>query len=456
MDSKALQAALRYIEDWLRFQMRALERPGMTLAISHRQRIVLELGLGTADVLKKTPMTPRHQLRIASHSKSFTAAGILKLREQGLLNLDDPVGRHVADLHPEVANVRLVQLLSHSAGLARDGADAGQFQDQHPFLSRKQLLDDLSAPLAIQPNTRFKYSNHGFGLLGLVIEAVTGEAYADWMQRNIIGPAGLAETLPDAAPGPRMHLASGHSGRLLLGRRVVIPGDQPTNAIAPAGGFVSTATDVARFYAQLLPQARRSVLSVESRREMLRRHAQVPHSSTPAGYGLGVMHGSYQGWDWVGHTGSLQGFVSRSLVLPQQELSISLLTNSIDGFSWPWVDGILQTLQVFDRHGAPGARTRDWSGRWWSLWGPTDLVPVGDRVFAVSPGMAAPFTDATELTPQARDRALMSQANGYAGFGELARLERDAQGQVKEVWLGASRNRPEKQVAREVQRRYAG
>ena len=454
MDSKALQAALRYIESWLAFQLRVLERPGLALALTHRQRVVLELGLGEADILKKTRMTARHQLRIASHSKSFTAAGILKLREQGLLNLDDPVGRHVKGLHADVAKVRLAQLLSHSAGVARDGRDAGQFQDRHPYLGPDQLLSDLDEGLAIPPNTRFKYSNHGFGLLGLVIEAITGEGYGDWMRREIIAPAGLKDTLPDALPGERMRLASGHSGRLLLGRRVVVPGDQPTHAIAPAGGYVSTASDVARFYAQLLPQAARSVLSVESRRELMRRQTAVPHSSTPAWYGLGVMHGSFQGWDWVGHTGSLQGFVSRSLVLPGQDIALSLLANSMDAFTWPWVDGILQILQTFDKHGAPTSRTRDWTGRWWSLWGPVDLVPVGSGVLAVSPALTAPFTDATELTPSGKDRALMSQANGYAAFGEEARLVRDARGRVKELWLGGSLNRPEKVVAREVQRRY--
>lgn len=456
MDPKALRAALRYIESWLAFQLRALERPGMTVAVSHKQRIVLELGLGEADILKKTPMTAHHQLRIASHSKSFTAAAILRLREQGLLNLDDPVGRHVKGLHADVAKVRLSQLLSHSAGVARDGPDAGQFQDRHPYLDREQVLRDLGGGLAIAPNTRFKYSNHGFALLGLAIEAVTGEPYADWMQREIIEPAGLKDTLPDVLPGKRMRLASGHSGRLLLGRRVLVPGDNPTRAIAPAGGFVSTAADVANFYAQLLPTARHSVLSVDSRRELMRRHAQVPHSSLPSWYGLGVMHGSYQGWDWVGHTGGLQGFVSRSLVLPQQEIAISILANSQDAFTWPWVDGVLQVLQAFDKHGAPTARTRDWTGRWWSLWGATDLVPAGDCVLAVSPAMAAPFTDATQLTPTGKDRALMSQANGYASFGEEARLVRDAKGKAKELWLGGSLNRPEKVMAREMQRRYKG
>jgi hypothetical protein len=181
------------------------------------------------------------------------------------------------------------------------------------------------------------------------------------------------------------------------------------------------------------------VLSVASRREMLRRHWAVPHSTVPLGYGLGVMHGSYQGWEWFGHTGGLQGFVSRSVVLPAQALSVSVLCNSIDGLSWPWVDGVLQILQTFERHGAPTAATRAWAGRFWSLWGPTDLVP---------------FTDATELTPIGKDSALMSQANGYASFGEEARLVHTASGAIKELWLGGSRNVPEAVAARTLRRRY--
>ena len=450
-----LGAALDYIPRWLELQLRITERPGMAVAVHHRQKTVLDLALGHARLRGRKPLTTAHQFRIASHSKSFTAAGILKLREARRLRLDDAVGRHVPGLHADIAGATLAQLLSHSAGVTRDGPDAGQFQDRQPFLSRDQLLAQLREPPAIDANTRFKYSNHGFALLGQVIEAITGEAYADWMQREIVDAAGLRHTHPDALPGDKLMLSDGHSGRALLGRRMVVPGDQSTHAIAPAGGFVSTAADVARFYAQLMPAARRSVLGVDSRREMTRRHWTVPHAAAPTGYGLGVMHGAYQGWEWFGHTGSLQGFVSRTCALPLQDLTITVLCNALDGFSWPWVDGMLQILQAFAVNGAPSAKTRDWSGRWWSLWGATDLVPMREKVFAVSPGLAAPFTDATELTVLRRDHARMTQANGYASHGEAARLVRDTAGTVKEVWLGGSCNRPEAAVAREMRRRYA-
>src|ERR687891_1301285 len=108
-----LRSALDYIPEWLAFQMRASERPGCILAIAQRDRVVLEQAWGTADLATGEPLTPRHRFRIASHSKSFTAAGILKLREQGKLKLDDPVGQFVGELHPTVARTTVAQLLSH-------------------------------------------------------------------------------------------------------------------------------------------------------------------------------------------------------------------------------------------------------------------------------------------------------------------------------------------------------
>ena len=107
-------------------------------------------------------------------------------------------------------------------------------------------------------------------------------------------------------------MASGHSGKLILGRRVVIPGGFPTNAIAPAGGVVSTARDLALFFSQLSPKARASVLSVSSRREMVRRQWRNQHSSLEAYYGLGTISGTLNGWEWFGHSGGLQGCRSPS------------------------------------------------------------------------------------------------------------------------------------------------
>src|SRR5437588_7933540 len=259
---KWLPAALDYIPRWLEFQMRESEQPGCVVAIGDKGEIVLEQAFGSADLDQGTALTPRHRFRVASHSKSFTRAGIMKLREAGRLHLDDAVGHYVGGLHRSIAEATVAQLLSHSAGLVRDGWDSGQWQERRPFLDAPELRADLARAPIIAANTRFKYSNHGFGLAGMVIEAITGEPYRDWIKREIVTAAGLAETEPDMPVPGNPPLARGHTAKLPAGRRFVIPGDNPTHALAPATGFVSTAADLARWFAQLDPAARDSVLSL--------------------------------------------------------------------------------------------------------------------------------------------------------------------------------------------------
>ena len=449
------QAALGYFRNWIEFQMKTSQQPGCIVAVAHRGKVVAEYAFGQANLATGEALTPRHRFRIASHSKSFTAAGIMKLREQRKLRLDDPVGQYVKGLHPQVAQTTIAQLLSHSAGLTRDGADAGQFGDRRPYLSEKELLAELQSAPAIAPNTRFKYSNHGFGLLGLVIEAIAKEPYRGWIKREIVAAAGLRETEPNMPLARGVAFARGHTLRLPVGRRLVVPGDNPANAIAPAAGFVSTAADVARFFAQLAPNSKRSVLSAASRREMTRKHWRNPHTTLEGYYGLGIMSGTLAGWDWFGHNGAFQGYISRTCVIPACELSITILTNAADGQAVLWLDGAMHILRTFAAYGAPKRRVRDWTGRWWGTFGAIDLVPMGDRVMVANPQLLNPFLDATEIDVTGRDTGWISLAAGFQSHGQAVRRVRNTRGAVSDIWLAGGNLKPEKALAAELERRYA-
>ena len=447
-----LAPALAYIESWLGYQTRTTEQPGVALAVAYKGDVALDVAFGWADHAAGEALTPRHRFRVASHSKSFTATAIMKLREQGRLKLDDTAGHSVSGLHPDVAAATLTQLLSHTAGILRDGPDSAYWVDRKPFLDEAELRAELALAPAIASTTRLKYSNHGFGLLGLVIEAVTGEPYGVWVKREVVDAAGLAETTPDVPTnGP---LAGGHSGKALLGRRLVFPGDQSTHALAAATGFVSTAADLARFFAQLSPNAQTSVLSVASRREMSRAQWTDPWSLAPQKYGLGTISGAFDGWDWFGHSGSFQGYVTRSAVIPEHDLSLSCLTNAADGLSGLWLDGSLAILKRFKDDGAPNADLADWSGRWWSVWGPTDLVPIGEKLILGLPSLANPVAKAAELTVTGPDEARISQSGAFGSYGEAAQLIRGADGTVIEVRLAGSRLVAEADLAMELTDRY--
>ena len=451
---KFIKAALDYIPQFLDYQMRASEQPGCSIAIAYKGKVVLERAFGSADLGKGEALTPRHRFRVASHSKSFTAAGVMRLREESKLKLDDRIGHYVEGLHKDVARATVAQLLSHSAGIIRDGGDNGQWLDRRPFLNERELRAALAKSPILPANTRFKYSNQGYGLIGLAIEAITGRPYARWIKSTVIAPAGLTETTPDMPLARGVKLAKGHSAKLPLGRRAVVPSRNLTHALAPATGFVSTAADLARFFAQIDPAAKNSFLSVESRREMVRRQWRSPHSTPEQHYGLGTMSGTTAGWDWAGHSGGFQGTLTRSGALLGRDLSFSILTNSGLGWSAFWVESVINILASFARNGAPSRRTANWAGRWWTLWGATDLVPMGEKVLLAAPALFNPFMDASELAVTGRDKGRITLANGFASHGEPVRRVRAASGRVSELWLAGTKLMSEARVAAEMEKRY--
>ena len=457
-----LQPALDYLPRWLEHQLRQTEQPGCALTIVHRGRVVLETALGHADRRRGAALSTRHVFRVASHSKTFTAAGILLLRDRGRLGLDDAVGRHVDGLHAEVAATTLAQLLSHTAGLVRDGTDGSQWMGRRPFLSAAELRADLGVAPTLPASTRFKYSNHGYALLGLVIEAVTGEAYGPWITREVVRASGLETTWPDMPEGglPRAHpLAAGHTLKWPLGERLPVAGGQGTRAMAPATGFVSHGADLLRFYRSLAPQSTGSVLSVASRREMTRRLWQEEHSVLARWYGLGTISATTAGFDFFGHSGSFPGTLSRTVHVPAQDLGVSIITNAADGPCHPWLDGVLHVLALCRKHGAPSAATKPWTGRWWVPGGVVDLLPLADRVIVAGPALANPVQDATQFSVQPRTRGgerhgQVTLSGGFGVHGEPVRLVHDAAGRPKALWLGGFCHVPEAQIARELRRRH--
>ena len=423
------------------------------MAIARGSDVELEAAFGSADLGTGEVLTPRHGFRIASHSKTFTVAGLLRLVEAGRLRLDDRVGGIIEGLHAEVAAVTLAQLASNSAGLTRDGPDSGQFLDRRPYLSREELLADLALPPPYPGSLRFKYSNHGFALLGQVIEAVTGEPYADWIAREIVARAGLSETAPDIGllRGP---LARGHSGRQPLGRRVVIPADNPGRAMAAAAGFVATAADTARFFAQIAPEATTDLLSPLSRREMTRRLWPDDEGSLGRHYGLGTISAGEGAWAHVGHSGGFQGVVTRTATFPRQGLTVSVLTNAIDGLAHAWFDGIIHILRSFETHGAASDQTRDWYGRFWTIWGAADLVAARDRVLLAAPALMTPFLDAPEIELSGPDEGRIVRASGFHSPGEPVRLEHGADGAIEIVRIGGGKALREAALREEMLARY--
>jgi D-alanyl-D-alanine carboxypeptidase len=446
-----LAAGAAYACDWLAFQLRLTGAPGAVMAIVDRSGRLIEWASGLADFsAADAAMTARHRFRFASLSKTFTAVGVLKLAAAGRLALDEPVGKHVADLHPDVAAASLRQLLSHTAGLSRDGDDGGYFGDVRPFPDRDRVKAELAAAPVIGRGQRFKYSNYGYALLGLTIEAVTGEAYDSWSARELIAASGLEETTPDALQQGDP-LVTGYSGILPLGRRVAVPGRQATRAFSPVAGLAATAADMARFYARLDPRSADGVIPPALRREMARPLAPDIESASGRSYGLGVHCGRLAGWRYFGHVGRFQGQVTRVVVAPSVGLTVVLAVNAIDAATVAWTDGVLHILRRFHDEGAPAPDLADWSGRWWNLWGATDFVAVGERVLAFNPAAFPPFAEASEISPR---EGQVVRAPAMERFGEPVQRLRKPDGRLAAIRVGGALHVSERACAAAMENRY--
>src|SRR3954451_12308399 len=341
-------AAAPYLASWLEHQRRRLRVPGVQAAVRVGDRLVLDTALGVADVDTGELLTPGHLFRIASHSKTFTATAVLQLVEGGRLRLDDPIARWVPALTgTPLAEVTVRELLGHQGGVVRDGRDNDHWQLLQPFPDAALLLRiaaDEGAVLA--RNEHFKYSNIGYSLLGLAIEAVTGTGYDAHVQAAVVDRLGLADTGPEWDPARAGEYAAGHTG-LLDGQdeRATIP-HVDTRAMAAATGFSSTARDLTTYGAAHFT-GDETLLTDASKRLMRRRESEIrAHGGEPEYYGLGVDVRTEGERELIGHGGGYPGHITRTWIDPVGQVVVSVLTNAIDGPADGLARGLLRLLDL--------------------------------------------------------------------------------------------------------------
>ena len=337
---------------------------GVTWAIigghAHEQAILAHGAAGHRELSEGTPAPGSSPMdratvsRIASMTKSFTAATILALRDEGALRLEDPVSAHVpeaADAFELAADDReptLRRLLTMDAGLVTDNP----WGDRQEAMTREEFAAVLRGGLGHvhRPGTGFEYSNTGYALLGRVIDEVTGSDYADEIRRRFLDPLGLTATGWSAAEIDQGLLATGHrlADRTDATRFEPVPLDSPGVYGAMAGLF-STVDDIAtwvRFLAAAdAPDSssrEAGPLATASRREMQQLHRHQALAPLPAGedgvspgfdrvrgygFGLVIEHFPDLG-EVVSHSGGYPGYGSFMVWHRDSGVGVVALANS--------------------------------------------------------------------------------------------------------------------------------
>lgn len=333
-----VREATALLDKWLDAQ-RAYQRiPSLTGAVVHDQTIVWQGASGYSNIEGKVAATPSTLYSICSISKLFTSIGVMQLRDQGSLRLDDPVGKHldwfnIKRTHPQAGEITIEGLLTHASGLPREAAFPYWSAPNFVFPTRQQVIDALSSEETLYPpETFFQYSNLGLTLAGEIVSAASKEPYAGYVRAHILSPLGLTSTYPEIPTqeaGKRM--AVGYGPLTRDGTRATLP-LFTAKGIAPAAGYASTALDLARFAEwqfRLLAKGGTEVLDANTLREMQRVHFVDPSWETTWGLGFSVNR-SADNKTFVGHGGSCPGYQTQLSMQMDEQIATVAMSNGMD------------------------------------------------------------------------------------------------------------------------------
>ena len=279
---------------------------------------LIDQGFGSADLEWNIPNSPATKFRLGSITKQFTAASILLLQERGKLNIDDPVSKYMPDAPAAWSKITIYNVLTHTSGIPSftgfPDYRTTEWKDTNPTELVARFRDK---PLDFGPGTKFSYSNSGYVLLGYLIERVSGQTYADFLQQNIFTPLGMKDTGIDSNAAILAQRAQGYR-RSRLG----IEHDGYISMTIPfsAGALYSTTGDLLRWEQGLFGG---KILKPESLAKMT-----TPYKSD---YGCGLFIRTVDGHKLITHGGGIEGFNTSLNYYPDDKLTVIVLGNLSGG-----------------------------------------------------------------------------------------------------------------------------
>ncbi|MQY36373.1 D-aminopeptidase [Streptomyces sp. RB17] len=319
--ARQLDAAVRKV-------MREADIPGVTVGIWTPRQPSYVRAFGVADKHTGRRMAPDLYMRIGSETKTFTVTALLQLVDQHKVGLDDPIGTYI-DGVPDGNRITLRQLADMRSGLFNYSGDPGfdkalTSDPRRPFTPQQLLAYSFRHPVMFRPGQKFFYSTTNLILLGLAVEKESGQRLGDYIRQHILHPAGLTHTvLPTGDAFPTPH-ARGYTVQTANGKEVDAADWNPSWGWA-AGAMISDLRDL-RTWAPVVamgrfPDGRRMVSAATQKQRLV-----TPGTGTikGAGYGLGIF--DVQGW--IGHNGSLPGYETLTVHLPETGTTLVVLLNT--------------------------------------------------------------------------------------------------------------------------------
>ncbi len=323
------QAIVR-VEEAANGFMRRHHVQGLSIAVVDSRGPLWSRGFGLADRRKGRVFSEDTESLPGSVSKLFTATAVMILVDRGLVDLDAPVVRYLPDLAMRtdgwpIESISVRSLLTHHSGLPSDRFK-GMVGGAETAAALPSLLHDDFA--ARRPDTTYAYSNLGFSLLGILVERVGKRPFAEFVKREIFEPLGMADSSFGFGEPERQEAARGYRG----GREQLVPYLRDTGA----GGLLTTARDMGRFLSAMLAinEGKPGILRTETLASMWTRQNGSMAADLDFSIGLGWWLGPFDslpGETIVAHGGDWLPFLSLAMILPERDLAIFIMANSLDG-----------------------------------------------------------------------------------------------------------------------------
>lgn len=322
------------IDAYIEKQLDGLNIPGASLVIVEGDQIVHSKGFGVTGPGGKTP-TPQTPFFIGSLTKSFTALVIMQLVEAGKVELDAPIQRYLpwftlAD--PQAASqITVRHLLNQTSGISQiPGMITMSDFDDTPGAAERQARALATIELTRPVGSTFEYSNINYNLLGLVIEAASGESYADYVQKHIYAPLDMRHSYTSKTAAQQDGLAVGH--QQWFGFPVAVPDLPVPVGSLPSGQLISSAEDIGHYLIAQLNQGEYDgdqIVSPEGIALMHRPAAPIDLAGKDMGdYGMGWFNIELSEEPIVFHDGEVPDFFGYMALIPEQNLAMALLINT--------------------------------------------------------------------------------------------------------------------------------
>ncbi len=296
---------------------------GLSVAVAKGSDIILAKGYGYADLENDVPASAQTVYRIGSITKQFTAVAIMQLVEQGKLSLNDELTKFLPDYPTQGHRITAHQLLNHTSGI-RSYTDLGPklFQEQFRLdMSNEQVIDLFKdEPFDFSPGAGYNYNNSGYYLAGVIIEKITGQTYADYVEEHIFNPLGMQASSYCRRKPLVKHRARGYQ----VDKGSLVNADPISMKVAgAAGGLCSTVLDLVKWQRAL---AEDRLISRASYKRATKTTSL--DDGTKVAYGYGLAMAELNGHRKLGHIGRIHGFTSIIWYYPAGDLTVVVLANT--------------------------------------------------------------------------------------------------------------------------------